>query len=148
MTVSRKLLKLAVVVASLSVAPFGAAKALKMDVYTTQDAEVYAPMGRKLSAFNVHYIDGLKNKESQITEMLPKDPELAQQRLREFVDSGEYKMHAQELANGWMTISAVANNGIEKIPAIVINDRFIAYGVTPKVALKHYDAYILKYGSK
>ncbi|MCG9576701.1 DUF1525 domain-containing protein [Vibrio tubiashii] len=143
-----KLLKtlVAVSVAISSLPVF--AHSIKMDVYIPTGVEVYAPMGRKLNAFNVHYVDGLKKQEEKVSQLLPKDPKAAEERLTSFIQSGEYKEYAQGLVDGWHTVNAVVNSGIKKVPAVVIDDHFVAYGVSPLEALKYYDAYIVKYGIK
>ena len=137
-----------ILLSSLLFAPISWASAIKMDVYIPQNMEVYVPSGRKVSEFNVHKIDGLRQKEAEISALLPSDPVLAQARLGLFVESGEYKKYAQDLMNGWNSINSAVNSGIKKIPAIIINDKFVAYGVDPKEALQAYDNYIIKHGAQ
>lgn len=137
-----------IIIASLLFAQTSWANAIKIDVYIPQNMEVYVPSGRKVSEFNVHKIDGLRQKEAEISALLPSDPVLAQARLGLFVESGEYKKYAQDLMNGWNSINSAVNSGIQKIPAIIINDKFVAYGVNPKEALQAYDNYIIKHGAQ
>lgn len=130
----------------LSVTGIASAKDLKLDVYVASDTKFFVPYGKKITEFNVHHVDGLKKTEGQISAMLPNDPEQARARIQQFTNSGEYKAYAKSLVDGWGVINAVTSIGVMKVPAIVINDKFVAYGVTPDVAIKHYEAYIIKNG--
>ncbi|OEE35296.1 hypothetical protein A1QO_00625 [Vibrio genomosp. F10 str. ZF-129] len=121
---------------------------IKMDVYIDSNTEVFVPMSRKISAFNVHKVDALKINEERISKLLPKDPKLAQERIASFVESGEYKQYAQDLIDSWSSISSVVGRGIKKVPAVVINDKYVVYGMSPQKALIYYDAHIIKYGSQ
>lgn len=119
---------------------------LKIDVFVAGSGELYAPMGRKISEFNVHRVESLKFAEDAIANKLPKDPKKAAGALKALMQKNEYQLLIQDVVEGWSTINKVLAMGINKVPAVVIDDRYVAYGVTPAQAIKHYDAHVLRYG--
>lgn len=125
---------------------FDAFASVSLDVYVKAGDEVYAPMNRRISKFNVYEVDLLSTTEKKMSEQLSKDPNVAREQARDFIESGRYQEYAQDIMDGWSAIQRVARYRIDKVPAIVINDRFVVYGMSPSDALRAYDSYILQNG--
>lgn len=143
-----KLLRIALMAGGLALSTSALGSALKLDVYITSDMEVYAPTMKKLSAFNVHVVDGLAKQEKMMSATLPKDPQQAELRVKEFIESGELEQQAHDIIGAWTTINSVVSRGIEKVPAVVINDKYVVYGMNPTKAIRAYENYLIKHGTK
>ncbi|WP_063664923.1 DUF1525 domain-containing protein [Aliivibrio fischeri] len=123
---------------------------LKMDVFIETGAEknVFAPTGRKVSEFNVYRVDTLKIVEENMSKGLSADPSEAKEQVLAMMNSDKFRnQYSIDMMEGWSTINKVVRLGIEKVPAVVINDKYVVYGVSPKEAVTIYDQYIIRYGN-
>jgi len=116
--------------------PAEAASPIRMEIFATSDTSIPEP--RPGISLTVYRIDGLLALETQLSAQLPADPESATaeavQRIGrlEADDFGP----AEEAAHG---LARARELGIDRHPAIVIEDRVVLYGLRdPETALDHY----------
>lgn len=125
--------------------------ALKIDVFiqTSDEQNIYVPMNRRVSEFNVYRVDALKIVEEKMSQGLSATPSEAKEQALEMMNSEKFRNeYSIDMMEGWSVINKVVRLGVKKVPAVVINNKYIAYGVTPKEAVTIYDNHIIRYGNQ
>ncbi|SDH81677.1 integrating conjugative element protein, PFL_4709 family [Vibrio xiamenensis] len=138
--------RLSVFLLSISTAASVSAGGLKLDVFVDSSTDYIVPANRSIKAFNVHRVDQLSMTEKSISSQLPDNEAEAKTFLEDFVQSGGIDQHIVGVMDGYASINKAVRLGISKVPAIVINDRYVAYGMGPEKAIQFYEQYVSRYG--
>lgn len=99
-------------------------------VYTTK---MY-PIQNSQLATQVYYLDQVENFEEEISQNLSKSPEIAEQEIRTFFNSTDWKAQEQQLKDAYQGVISGWQNGIKKVPAVFFDNQLsspsVIYGMT------------------
>jgi len=98
-------------------------------VFTNQAHPVSAPADAR-----VVFIDEQHDLEEQLSQQLPADPNQATEYFQHYLISPEGKRLQNDLAKAQQGLTDAWSLGIEKIPAVVVDRRYVVYG-EPDVAV-------------
>ncbi|WP_242502741.1 TIGR03757 family integrating conjugative element protein [Serratia sp. 1D1416] len=109
---------------------------LTINAYATTDVRVYTdknfPLVASQDAAAVIYMDAAQELEAGLTAGLPVDPVQAESLLRQRLQDGEQVLQLK-LAAAYQGITEAWGLGITKLPAVVVDRRYVVYG-EPDVA--------------
>lgn len=124
-------------------APVWAGDGVSTEVFTTSERPVVGADQERLRAatFTIYAVDGLDRFESTLSDGLPVDPETAKVealgRIQEIDDA--QMVPARNAAIG---LAKAIQYGVDRYPAIVLDERAVVYGLTDLVeALNRYEAW-------
>lgn len=99
-------------------------------VYTTK---MY-PIQNSQLASQIYYLDQVENFEESISRNLSKSPEIAEQEMRAFFNSADWKAQEQQLKDTYQGVISGWQNGIKKVPAVFFDNPqsspSVIYGTT------------------
>lgn len=99
-------------------------------VYTTK---MY-PIQNSQLASQIYYLDQVENLEESISRNLSKSPEIAEQEIRAFLNSADWKNQEQQLKDAYQGVISGWQNGIKKVPAVFFDNPqsspSVVYGTT------------------
>ncbi|MGJ8518376.1 hypothetical protein LMG33810_002744 [Carnimonas sp. LMG 33810] len=73
-------------------------------------------------------IDSGEKLDDQISADLPDDPDEAEAVMHRRMRSPEYRAHAEQLNQAYTGLARAWILGIQKIPAVVVDERYVVYG--------------------
>ncbi|PWV73327.1 TIGR03757 family integrating conjugative element protein [Halomonas sp. A11-A] len=100
-----------------------------IEVFTTAGA----PAVNVPSGVAVIELDASGRLDAELSQDLPADPELAEAMMRERMATPEWQETADRYADSYLGLARAWQLGIEKVPAVVIDGRYVIYG-QPDVA--------------
>jgi len=116
---------------------------LSIEAFTAGKSQITGVEDERLRVTTVttYTVDGLERFESGLSEGLPQDPEAAKaEALRRVQQLDDPRMAPAK--NAAIGLAKAIQYGIDRYPAIVLNERAVVYGVTDLVeALKRYEAW-------
>ncbi|MDX3903956.1 TIGR03757 family integrating conjugative element protein [Pasteurella multocida] len=116
-------------------------------VYTTK---MY-PIQNSQLASQIYYLDQVENFEEEISRNLSKSPEIAEQEIRAFFNSADWKAQEQQLKDAYQGVISGWQNGIKKVPAVFFDNpessASVIYGTTDvKKALDEWHKWVQRQG--
>lgn len=97
-------------------------------VITDQAHPVSAPSGTRIIL-----VDDQQRLEEQLSQQLPADPRQAAATIQQYLASSDGKRLQSDLAQAQQDVTDAWSVGVEKIPAVVVDRRYVVYG-EPDVA--------------
>lgn len=129
------------VVVTLGIAIANANPAVTLEIFTDDDLVLPKISGVNIVAHNMNAIAREQDKISR--RFTGATVEEAQQKAEAWVRSPEYGEYAVHRERIFLPLRRAAKFQIAKIPAVLINERFIVYGTSdPRIALDDYQQYI------
>lgn len=124
-------------------APVRAGEVLSVEVFTAIERPIAGVDDERFRAatLTIYAVDGLDRFETTLSDGLPVDPETAKVealgRIQEIDDA-----HMAPAKNAAIGLAKAIQYGIDRYPAIVLDERAVVYGVTDLVeALNRYEAW-------
>ena len=93
-------------------------------VFTNQQTPIDTP-----NSVPVIHLDAATEIETELASGLPPDPQRAETIVRQRLDEGSTNLQAR-LARAYQGIVDAWNLGITKLPAVVVEERYVVYGDT------------------
>jgi integrating conjugative element protein (TIGR03757 family) len=116
---------------------------LRIEVFTTSERPVVGVDHQRLGSATVttYAVNGLERFQSALSEGLPADPEKAKtEALRRVQQLDDTRMAPAK--NAAIGLATAIQYGVDRYPAIVLNERAVVYGMTDLVeALNRYEAW-------
>ncbi|MGY2143815.1 TIGR03757 family integrating conjugative element protein [Pseudomonas sp. GXZC] len=97
-------------------------------VITNQAHPVAAPSGTRIIL-----LDDQQRLEEQLSRVLPADPRQAEAKIQQYLASPTGQLLQRDLAQAQQGVTDAWSLGIEKLPAVVVDRRYVVYG-EPDVA--------------
>lgn len=95
-------------------------------IFTTADY----PITQLAANISVYYLDVPEKLTSETFSSLPADSKSAEQQARKIMSSSEWQQQDAALRESFKGVIKAWSLGIEKVPAIVMEGRFVVYGTT------------------
>lgn len=100
-----------------------------IEVFTTAGQ----PVVNVSSGLAVIELDAPGRLDAKLSQDLPADPDVAASQMREHTSSPEWQETADRYAESYVGLARAWQLGVEKVPAVVIDGRYVIYG-QPDVA--------------
>ncbi|PCF93518.1 TIGR03757 family integrating conjugative element protein [Vreelandella nigrificans] len=118
-------------------AAFGLSTCLAGPAVAEPAIEVFTTAGQPAvnvpSGVAVIELDAPGRLDAELSQDLPADPEVAEAMMREHMATSEWQETADRYADSYLGLARAWQLGVEKVPAVVIDDRYVIYG-QPDVA--------------
>jgi len=118
-------------------AAFGLSACLAGSALAESTVEVFTTAGEPVinvpSGMAVIELDAPGRLDAALSQDLPVDPEVAEGLMRERMSSPEWQENAERYADSYLGLARAWQLGVEKVPAVVIDGRYVIYG-QPDVA--------------
>jgi integrating conjugative element protein (TIGR03757 family) len=123
--------------------PVWTGETLSVEVFTASEGPISSVEDERIRSASIttYTVDGLERLESGLSEGLPAAPETAKaealRRIQQFDDT-----HVVPAKNAAIGLARAVQYGVDRYPAIVIDERAVVYGVTDLAeALDRYEAW-------
>ncbi|MCA9233743.1 MAG: TIGR03757 family integrating conjugative element protein, partial [Planctomycetales bacterium] len=114
---------------------------LSIAVFTTTEFQVSSNSDLQGARVTVYFVDGLERFETALSQDLPIQAEAAKAEAFRRID-GLNEAGIGPPKNAVMGLAKAVQYGVDRYPAIVLNERALVYGVTDLVeALNRYEAW-------
>lgn len=118
-------------------AVFGLSACLAGSALAEPAIEVFTIAGEPVvnvpSGVAVLELDAPGRLDASLSQDLPADPEVAEGLMRERMANNEWQETADRYADSYLGLARAWQLGVEKVPAVVIDGRYVIYG-QPNVA--------------
>ncbi|WP_228550024.1 TIGR03757 family integrating conjugative element protein [Rodentibacter haemolyticus] len=91
---------------------------IEVNAYTTH----YYPIKNAQLAANIYYLDSVEQLEDQLSYQLSSDPQIAENQVRQKMQTMEWKRTEQSLIQSYVGVTEGWKNGITKVPAVLFTN--------------------------
>ncbi|MEQ9590926.1 MAG: TIGR03757 family integrating conjugative element protein [Parvibaculaceae bacterium] len=104
-------------------------------VFTTSAYPIHDPEQR---ATAIYALDATVQSLSALGEALPRDPELAQAEVMRRLNDEQWRGRFSAVQHALEGVSEAWMHNITRLPAVLVNDRYVIYGVTDVERALHF----------
>lgn len=98
---------------------FALPESIEVTAYTTS----YYPIRNAQLASHVYRLDDVENLEERLSAQLSANPQIAEQQIRQKMQTADWKNTEQALAQAYIGVTEGWKNGIAKVPAILFTNK-------------------------
>ncbi|OOF59715.1 TIGR03757 family integrating conjugative element protein [Rodentibacter myodis] len=124
-------ISLLLLMVSQTINAYAQPSSVEVNAYTTH----YYPIKNAQLAAHIYYLDDVELLEEQLSHQLSANPQIAENQIRQKMQTIEWKKTEQALAQAYIGVTEGWKNGITKVPAVLFTNtdtgkRAVIYGET------------------